>query len=368
MILQLFVGDLLRVRADAICTSTNPWLSLQAGTGGAARLFGGHAIQEACDALLAAQQERTGRRHFPTGSAHLTPAGSLAFRGIVHCVAIDAFHGSSEEIIGSCVREALAVAEHEGFDHLAMPSFATGNGRFPLDRSLGAMLEALHRHQGGSVWRVSIAVPDDSRAAEARRILSQGRPLGVGSERDPQLHAWVTPIYQQVLHGSHLGLQGDEREEFVAAARRAVSEADEAGLRLLLWDGNWRPRLVAAWLAGIVQARRLTPLLAELLLESEVTYAGQGYCFALARFGTPEAALALDRYLERWLPQVECAYDQDWALAALFSIDEGRARKHLGAWAAFGDRWRMDGAGELDKARARLAAVIAFADQNLLPG
>ena len=218
------------------------------------------------------------------------------------------------------------------------------------------------------MWRVSIAVPDDSRAAEARRILSQGRPLGVGSERDPQLHAWVTPIYQQVLHGSHLGLQGDEREEFVAAARRAVSEADEAGLRLLLWDGNWRPRLVAAWLAGIVQARRLTPLLAELLLESEVTYAGQGYCFALARFGTPEAALALDRYLERWLPQVECAYDQDWALAALFSIDEGRARKHLGAWAAFGDRWRMDGAGELDKARARLAAVIAFADQNLLPG
>ena len=96
---RLFVGDMLRVKADAVCTSTNPWLSLQAGTGGAVRLFGGHTVQEACDALLAARKAGTGRGYFDLGTAHRTHAGSLPFKAVFHCVAIDAFHGSSEETL-----------------------------------------------------------------------------------------------------------------------------------------------------------------------------------------------------------------------------------------------------------------------------
>ena len=353
--------------ADAICTSTNPWLSLQAGTGGAVRLFGGHAIQEACDALLAAQEERTGRRHFPTGSAHLTHAGGLGFRGVVHCVAIDAFHGSRDDVITSCVREALALAEREGFEHLAMPTFATGNGRFPLDRAVVAMQAALGAHQGPVVEQVTIAVPELTRADEVRRLLSQPHPVGIASERDGQLEGWVAPIYLQILHANHLSLQGTDREAFRADARRAVAEADEMGLRLLLWDGNWRPRLVAAWLAGITRERRLEPLVAELLLESAVSFAGQGYCFALARFATPTAALALERYLARWLPRTDCDYDQEWALAALATIDEPRTQAQLDPWTRFAlVTGRDDPALALATARARIEAMAALADRDLL--
>jgi O-acetyl-ADP-ribose deacetylase (regulator of RNase III) len=364
--IELFVGDLLKAPADAICTSTNPWLSLQAGTGGAVRLFGGHTIQEACDGLLKA----AGRRHFPTGTAHLTHAGGLGFRGVVHCVAIDAFHGSSEAVIESCVREALAVAEREGFAHLAMPVFATGNGRFPLGRAVRAMQAALHAHQGTAVEQVSIAVPDGPRADKVGWLLSRPHPVAVASERDAQLTAWVAPIYLQVLHGNHLSLHSADRDEFLADAGRAVAEADEAGLRQLLRETNWRPRLAAAWLAGILRSRRLEARIGGLLLESEVCYAGQGYCFALARFGTPTAARALERYLTRWLPRTDCDYDQEWAMAALATIDETRAESHLGPWTDFAlATCRYNPAGALATARARLAAMGKVADQlTQLPG
>ena len=359
MKVELFVGDLLKAPADAICTSTNPWLSLQAGSGGAVRLFGGHAIQEACDALL----KEGGRRHFPPGSAHLTHAGGLGFRGIVHCVAIDAFHGSSEEVIGSCVREALALAEREGFAHLAMPVFATGNGRFPLGRAVRAMQAALHGHRGTAVVRVSIAVPDGARADKVGWLLSRPLPVAAGFERDAQLTSWVAPIYVQVLHGNHLALRGADREEFLADARRAVAEADESGLRQLLREANWRPRIVAGWLAGVLQARRLEARIGGLLLESEVCYAGQGYCFALARLATPTAARALERFLKRWLPRTDCDYEQEWALAALAMIDEARAEAQTEAWTEFAlATCRHDPDGALARARARLAAMATLAD------
>jgi hypothetical protein len=35
---------------------------------------------------------------------------------------------------------------------------------------------------------------------------------------------------------------------------------------------------------------------------SELTYAGQGYCFALARFGQPEDVTILTAYLNQYLP------------------------------------------------------------------
>lgn len=55
---------------------------------------------------------------------------------------------------------------------------------------------------------------------------------------------------------------------------------------------------------------RFRERLGELLSGSELTYAGQGYCFALARLGTAKDAELLVAYLERWLPRVDCRYDQ----------------------------------------------------------
>jgi hypothetical protein len=87
----------------------------------------------------------------------------------------------------------------------------------------------------------------------------------------------------------------------------------------LLFKGWWRQRLTAAWLAGVDLRTELRPLIAELLLADELLSAGQGYCFALARFGTVPDAEILAAYLDRHLS--ERGGHQDWALGALLYLD-----------------------------------------------
>ncbi|WP_329925572.1 DUF6000 family protein [Streptomyces sp. SP17BM10] len=63
-------------------------------------------------------------------------------------------------------------------------------------------------------------------------------------------------------------------------------------------------------------------------MASELTHAGQGYCFALARFGTQDDADILVSYLNRYLPQLECRYDQGPALGALMRLDSQLGTRH----------------------------------------
>ena len=55
-----------------------------------------------------------------------------------------------------------------------------------------------------------------------------------------------------------------------------------------------------------------------MLIAGELTYAGQGYCLALARFATTADAELLAAYLA----QPDKRYDQPWALGALLHLDE----------------------------------------------
>src|SRR5690242_3711588 len=101
---SIFVGDIVDAEADAICTSTNPRLSLVMGTGASVRERGGSEVARACEAIVA----KSGP--LPAGSAHATTAGRLPHRLAIHCVASDATHRSSTEIVRACVRSAVRIA------------------------------------------------------------------------------------------------------------------------------------------------------------------------------------------------------------------------------------------------------------------
>lgn len=169
MKIRLFHGDLVDAPADAICTSTNPRLSLFEGTGGRVREKGGWSILRECEAILDREKEANGQRRAKLASAHLTSAGTLPFRGIIHCVASDSNHKSSSEIVGWCVRNALTVADRAGFKRLAMPVFATGHAHFGFEESLDAMMAAL-REAASAVEEVVIVVYEDDRLELARRF------------------------------------------------------------------------------------------------------------------------------------------------------------------------------------------------------
>ncbi|MEO8033400.1 MAG: macro domain-containing protein [Acidobacteriota bacterium] len=143
MKISVFAGDLCDVRADALCTSTNPRLSLVMGTGASVLGRGGYQILRACEAIVEAESGRSGTRGLIPGSAHATIAGTLPAKVIVHCVASDAAHRSSAAIIRSCVRNALALAEAAGCKSIAMPVFGTGHAHFAVDQALLVMAETL---------------------------------------------------------------------------------------------------------------------------------------------------------------------------------------------------------------------------------
>src|SRR6185503_17424945 len=126
---SIFVGDIADAPAAALCTSTNPRLSLMMGTGASVRARGGPAVARACEALAP----------LPPGAARATTAGALPHRIAIHCIASDATHRSSETIVRSCVTNALACADTAGCTTVAMPVFGSGHARYAFTASARAM-------------------------------------------------------------------------------------------------------------------------------------------------------------------------------------------------------------------------------------
>lgn len=145
--------------------------------------------------------------------------------------------------------------------------------------------------------------------------------------------------YAKLLHGNFVGLMGaTEREVFLRELVEDAKQITDAELEELLDDG-WRPRITAAWLIGVDRRTRFRERVRELLLESDMVFAGQGYCFALARFGTFADAEALVSYLDHYLARPELRYDQLWALAALHHIDADLTTAYLSRYLRPGGLW-----------------------------
>jgi O-acetyl-ADP-ribose deacetylase (regulator of RNase III) len=159
MRISIFAGDLCDVKADALCTSTNPRLSLAMGTGGSVRGRGGYRMLRECEVIVAA----SGTGGLPAGSAHRTSAGELPVKMIIHCVGSDAGHRTAAAIIASCVKNALALADAAGCESIAMPVFGTGHARFKFDDAVRVMAETL-RDSPTTVRRVFIVIYDAERA------------------------------------------------------------------------------------------------------------------------------------------------------------------------------------------------------------
>lgn len=140
------------------------------GTGGAVRERGGWEIMRACEAILALEMQRSGRRELPLASAHATTAGALDCKVLIHCVASGAQHASSAAVVRRCVENALLRAQDQGCRTVAMPLFGTGHARLKIETAVDAMLDALLESKA-PIERVQIVVDNAEKANAARAIL-----------------------------------------------------------------------------------------------------------------------------------------------------------------------------------------------------
>ncbi|MFE8604627.1 macro domain-containing protein [Archangium violaceum] len=135
---RIVEGDLLEQRVDAIVNAWNRniipwWLLLPQGVSGAIKKQGG----------LEPFRELARVGPMPLGSAVVTSAGRLPYRGIIHVAGINMLWRSSERSIRDSVANALARAREHGFGSVAFPIIGAGSGGFDEDRALEVMVSTL---------------------------------------------------------------------------------------------------------------------------------------------------------------------------------------------------------------------------------
>ena len=131
-------GNLLEEPVDAIVNAANGHL---AHGGGVARVISraaGPELQQESDRLVA---ERRGP--FPTGSAVVTEAGKLPFKGVIHAVGPRFGEGDEEAKLVQALTSAFERARERGWQSVAFPAVSAGIFAVPLDICARAYLKAV---------------------------------------------------------------------------------------------------------------------------------------------------------------------------------------------------------------------------------
>ena len=135
-------GDITRVAADAIVNAANSALAGGGGVDGAIHRAGGPAIMRELDRIRA----RSGG--CPTGSAVETGAGNLPAQYVFHAVGPvyrDGARGEAE-LLASCYRTCLQMAEERGVRTIAFPAISTGVYGYPLEEAAAIAFREVKAH------------------------------------------------------------------------------------------------------------------------------------------------------------------------------------------------------------------------------
>lgn len=141
-LLRLAIGDITKVAADAIVNAANSALAGGGGVDGAIHRAGGRSIMQELDRIRAAEGG------CPTGSAVVTSAGALPAKYIFHAVGPvyrDGEHGEPE-LLASCYRKCLALAEQHDVKTISFPSISTGVYRYPVEEAARIALGEVRKH------------------------------------------------------------------------------------------------------------------------------------------------------------------------------------------------------------------------------
>lgn len=133
-------GDLLDQPVEVIVNAWNRnvipwWLLLPQGVSGAIKRRAGTA------------PFREVARHGPMalGSAVLTSAGRLPFKGIIHVAGIDMLWRASEASIRGSARSAIEIVNHEGFASVAFPIIGAGSGGMNEAKARAVLVDELEQ-------------------------------------------------------------------------------------------------------------------------------------------------------------------------------------------------------------------------------
>jgi O-acetyl-ADP-ribose deacetylase (regulator of RNase III) len=142
--IELVRGDITRLRIDAIVNAANSGLMGGGGVDGAIHAAAGPALLEECIRIARERRGLPGGP-CPAGDAVITGAGKLPCKRVIHTVGpIWRGGGQGEaELLASCYRRSLLLAQGEGLGGIAFPNISTGVYGYPKYKAAALAVETV---------------------------------------------------------------------------------------------------------------------------------------------------------------------------------------------------------------------------------
>ena len=179
--IYLWQGDITTLTCDAIVNAANSsmlgcFVPCHGCIDNAIHTFSGVQLRLACEAMM----EKQGHEE-PTGSAKITPAFNLPCRYVLHTVG-PIVRGwltkKDRELLASCYRSCLELAEANGVRSIAFCCISTGEFHFPNQTAAEIAVKTVkeYRAQTGSRMEVIFNVFKETDFNIYRKLLGTDHP------------------------------------------------------------------------------------------------------------------------------------------------------------------------------------------------
>ena len=144
--IEVIQGDITKLKVDAIVNAANCSLLGGGGVDGAIHRAAGPELLQACIPLKGCE----------TGQAKITPGFKLPAKFVIHTpgpVYRDGLHGEPE-LLESCYKNCLALAEENGCETVAFPAISCGVSGYPWKEATEIAVKTVREYSAQNVKKV----------------------------------------------------------------------------------------------------------------------------------------------------------------------------------------------------------------------